>query len=199
MINSRWFGRLSLIGGIAGVLLVLAFSATGWGQPGTAVYTRYELLNRLMAVSLLFMAAGWLGAWLVLSGFGRWAALLAFLGTILIAIGTAAEFWLYSDLPYNPPNEGWTMRHTAYTTASIGGLVQDVGAMAAGLAVLRSGIWPRWVAILLLLSLPLDFLAFFTIGSPFLVSAVLALLLGSILVTNGRFIIEPSTTNSQRV
>jgi hypothetical protein len=186
MINSRWFGRLSLIGGIAGVLLVLAFSATGWGQPGTAVYTRYELLNRLMAVSLLFMAAGWLGAWLVLSGFGRWAALLAFLGTILIAIGTAAEFWLYSDLPYNPPNEGWTMRHTAYTTASIGGLVQDVGAMAAGLKVWRSGIWSRWVVIILLLSLPLDFLAFFTIGSPFLVSAVLALVIGWILVTNSR-------------
>jgi hypothetical protein len=78
------------------------------------------------------------------------------------------------------------MRHTAYTTASIGGLIQDVGAMAAGLTVLRSGIWPRWVAILLLLSLPLDFLAFITIGSPFLVSAVLALVIGWILVTNSR-------------
>jgi hypothetical protein len=58
--------------------------------------------------------------------------------------------------------------------------------MAVGLTVWRSGIWPRWVAILLLLSLPLDFLAFFTIGSPFLVSAVLALVIGWILVTNSR-------------
>jgi hypothetical protein len=177
-----WFGALSLFGGVAGALLIMAFSITGWGEPGTTAYQRYEFLNRMMAVALLFMALGWLGGWRVIAGFGRWASFLAFLGTIMIALGTAAEFWLYSDLPYS----GASMRQTAYTTASMGGLIQDIGAMIVGLAVWRSGLWPRWLAILLLLSLPLDFLAFFTIGTPFWVSAVLALLIGWILVTNGR-------------
>jgi hypothetical protein len=179
---SVWTGVVCLLGGIAGLGLVLAFSLTGWGEPGTAAYRTYELLNRLMAVALLFMAAGWFGAWRQLEGFGRWAALVAFLGTLMIALGTTAEFWLYSDLPYSGPS----MRQTAYATASIGGLVQDIGAMVAGVSIWRSGFWPRWAGILLLLSLPLDFLAFFTIGSPFLVSTVLGLAVGWLLVTNGR-------------
>jgi hypothetical protein len=177
----NWIGILSLIGGVVGFILIVAFSITGWGEPGTAAYNTYELLNWLMAVALFFMAAGWVGVWRLLPGFGRWAALVALLGTLMIALGTAAEFWLYTDLPYSGPS----MRQTAYVTASIGGLIQDVGAMAAGVTVWRSDVWPRWVAILLLLSLPLDFLAFFTIGTPFLVSAVLALVIGWILVTNG--------------
>lgn len=50
------------------------------------------------------------------------------------------------------------MRHTAFTTALIGNLVRDIGAMITGVFVWRSGLWPRWVAIILLLALPLGHL-----------------------------------------
>lgn len=183
---NRWLGILSLIGGVAGVLLFVAFSTIGWAEPGTAVYQTYEMLNRLNAFIFLFMAAGWLGAFMVLEGNGRWAALVALIGTILYVVGTAAEFWLYSDLPYNPPNEGWTMRHTAFTTALIGNLVRDIGAMIAGVFVWRSGLWPHWVALILLLALPLDLFAFMSLGSTSLVSTLYGLVIGWILLKNGR-------------
>lgn len=174
---SVWIGVLCSMGGIAGLGLVIAFSLTGWGEPGTAEYQTYELLNRLMAVALLFMAAGWVGAWPLLSGYGRWAAIIAFLGTFTIAIGTAAEFWLYSDLPYS----GTSLRQTAFAVAGIGGIIQDIGAMVVGVSIRRSDVWPGWAAGVFMLAIPLDILAFSALGTNFLVSAVIALVLGWIL------------------
>lgn len=54
----RWLGVFSLLGGITAIPLMVAFLATGFGEPGTAAYGTYERLNRLMAVSLLLMSAG---------------------------------------------------------------------------------------------------------------------------------------------
>lgn len=73
MKNIRLLAVLSLIGSALGFLLIIAFSMTGWGVPGTAAYRTYELLNRLMAIALLLMAAGWAGAWQALAGYGHWA------------------------------------------------------------------------------------------------------------------------------
>lgn len=75
------------------------------------------------------------------------------------------------------------MRQTTFAVASMAALVQDIGAMTAGIYVWRTGAWPRWAAVVLLLALPLDFFAFFVMGTTFLVSAVFALILGWILLT----------------
>lgn len=48
----RWLGVVSVLGGITALPLMVAFMATGFGEPGTAAYQTYELLNRLMAISL---------------------------------------------------------------------------------------------------------------------------------------------------
>lgn len=174
MKQTRFLGILSLVGGITAVPLLITFYQTGWGAPGTAVYERYELLNRLMAGVLLLMGAGWLGVWQLLLGYARWAALLAFFGVLTIAVGTAAEFWLYSDLPYGADN----MRQTAFAVVGMGGWLLDVGAMVVGTAVWRSRIWPRWYAIILLLALPMDIIAFIYLNSPFMTATVLANLIG---------------------
>jgi hypothetical protein len=178
--RSLW-GGLSLIGGITAVPLLIAFHQTGWGAPGTAVYAQYELLNRLMAVALLFMAAGWVGMWQVMTGYGRWAALMAFIGLLAIAAGTAAEFWLYSDLPYDGDN----LRQTAFAVVGVGGWLLDSGAMVVGTAVWRSRIWPRWCAMVLLLAFPIDMAAYFLFNSLFTTAALLALLIGFQLIRNG--------------
>ena len=176
----RWLGVLSLLGGITAVPLMIAFMVTGYGEPGTAAYKTYELLNRLMAVSLLLMAAGWLGARLAWpAGIACWAASLALIGSLIVVAGNAAEFWLFSDLPYGVPGNG---RDLSWMAFSIGSLVMDIGASLLGIAVWRSGLWPRWSAALLMAALPLDVVAFFTV-SPFLVPAVLAVVIGYLLYT----------------
>jgi hypothetical protein len=173
----RWLGILSLVGGFTAVPLLIAFFIIDGGAVGTAAYQTYELLNRLMAVALLFMAAGWVGVWQVVGGYGRWAARLALIGILIMALGTAAEFWLYSDLSYNGDN----MRQVAYSTTSLGGWLHNLGATAVGIFIWRTRIWPRWRAVILLLALPIDIAAFFWLNSPFTAATVLALIVGSAL------------------
>jgi hypothetical protein len=85
----RWLGVLSLIGGVTAVPIIVSFVVTGWGEPCTAEYQRYELLNRLMAVSLFFMASGWLGLFVLWpGGYGRWGALLTY-NKVPDEVGTA--------------------------------------------------------------------------------------------------------------
>lgn len=94
-------GSLCLVGGVTAVCLIIAFEQTGWDKPGSLVYQTYEMLNRRMAGALLLMAAGWLGMVLWLpQGYGRRAAAGAFISALFMAVGVAAEFWLYTDLPY---------------------------------------------------------------------------------------------------
>jgi hypothetical protein len=175
----RWLGVLSLVGGFTALPLMIAFAITGWGGPGTVAYRTYELLNRLMAISLLFMSAGWVGlAFKSPAGYGRWGGWLAVVGAILVITGNGAEFWLFSDLTYDCCN----MRHTAWGTFLLGLLLTAAGATLSGLAFQRTHRWPRWITILLILALPLVILSF--IVSPFLGPVVLALALGWVLVTS---------------
>lgn len=197
MKQTRFLGILSLLAGITAVPLLIAFCQTGWGAPGTAVYERYELLNRLMAGVLLLMAAGWVGVCRLLLGYGRWAALLALIGVLTMAAGTAAEFWLYSDLPYGADN----LRQTAFSIVGAGGWLLDIGAMVVGTAVWRSGLWPRWCAIILLLALPMDIIAFIYLNSPFMTATVLANLIGWLLLMSKHQLMiesEAATTLSHK-
>jgi hypothetical protein len=184
----RWLGLLSLLGGISAVPLMVAFAATGWGEPGTAVYQTYETLNRLAAFALLLMVPGWSGLFLALPrGYGRWGALVALVGALFMVAGNAAEFWLYSDLSYECCNA----RHTAFATFSLGSLVTDLGAMVAGIAMMRGGSEPPWLAALLILALPLDVTGFFLL-SPFAAAAVPALALGWWLLIVDSRVMSPS-------
>ena len=177
---NRFLGVLGLTGSITAVPIIIAFTQTGWGTPGTPTYQSYELLNRLMTFSLLLMAAGWLGVVLLcVHGNGRWGAILAFVGSIIMVAGTAAEFWLFSDLPYS---QGSNLRNAAWSTFGLGSLLLDVGAMILGIAIWRSRLGSRWRAVVLLLALPMDFAAFFLLGSPFLGAAILAFVVGSLLL-----------------
>ena len=177
---NRFLGVLGLTGGITAVPLIIAFYQTGWGAPGTPTYQSYELLNRLMTFSLLLMAAGWLGVVLLcVHGNGRWGAILAFVGSIIMVAGTTAEFWLFSDLPYS---QGSNLRNAAWSTFGLGSLLLDVGAMILGIAIWRSRLGSRWRAVVLLLALPMDFAAFYLLGSPFLGAAILAFVVSSLLL-----------------
>jgi hypothetical protein len=171
----RVLGVLALVGGITAVFLIIAFEKTGWGSPGTAVYQTYEVLNRRMAGALLLMTAGWLGMVLWLpKGYGRLTAVVAFISSLLMVVGVAAEFWLYTDLPYAEAN----MRSAAFSLFSLSSLALDLSLTVLGISLWRSRLWPRWSALILLLALPLDLVAFFGLDSIFLASTILALVMG---------------------
>lgn len=171
MKSVRFWGILSFIGGITAVPLLIAFLTIEGGAVGTTAYQTYELLNRLMAVALLFMAAGWFGLWRMLKVNGRWAAFMAFVGVLIMAGGTAAEFWLFSDLSYSEQN----LRQAAFTAFGMGGLLLDMGAIILGTILWRKIHWPHWSIIVLLMALFIDLAAFILLNAPFLAVTLLSL------------------------
>ena len=171
----RVLGGLALVGSVMAVFLIIAFEQTGWGRPGSFAYQTYEMLNRRMAAALLLMAAGWLGMVLWLpKGYGRWAAVITFISSLLMVVGVAAEFWLYTDLPYAEAN----LRSAAFSLFGLSSLALDLSLTVLGISLWRSRLWPRWSALILLLALPLDLVAFFWLDSIFLASTILALVMG---------------------
>ena len=175
MSRDRIPGLLGMIGGLFGLALSLAFASTGWGEPGTAAYRTYELLNRITSLALLLMAGGWLGlAWGMPKGYGRRGAWVAFIASIAMFIGNAAEFWLFTDLPYGDPTNARSLSWSAY---SFGSLVQVIGATVAGVYAWRTKIWPKFSAFVLVMALPIAVLTFVFL-SPFFGPSVLAMTVG---------------------
>jgi hypothetical protein len=147
-----------------------------------------------MAGALLLMSAGWLGmVWRLPKGYGRGASVLALIGSLIMVTGTAAEFWLFSDLPYG---QGSNLRNAAWSAFGMGGLVLNVGATILGIAIWRTRIWPRWSAVVLMLALPIDVAAFFLLDSPFLGATILALVVGFLLLFVGKVPDEVETAVS---
>lgn len=176
MSRDRIFGLLGIFGGLAGLTLVAVFAMTDFGMPGTAAYRTYEMLNRLIALPLLLMAAGWFGLALILpSGNGRKGAWVAFVAAVAMAIGTAAEFWLFSDQPYGVWTNG---RMISFMTFFIASLFLYICATLVGVYLWRSGMGSRAVVIVLIAAIPLYIISVFTLNSNFLIPAVLAMAVG---------------------
>lgn len=176
MSRDRFLGLLGMIGGLAGLALVAVFAMTDFGMPGTAAYRTYEMLNRLIALPLLLMACGWLGLALMLPfGYGRKGAWLAFVLAVAMAIGTAAEFWLFSDQPYGVWTNG---RMISFMTFFIPSLFFYLCATLVGVYQWRSGKGSRAVVIVLIAAIPLYIISVFTLNSNFLIPAVLAMAAG---------------------
>lgn len=179
MLRDRVLGLLGILGSLCGIALSIAFFATGWGDPGTAAYRAYELLNRLMSITLFLMAGSWLGLALSMPrGYGRAGAWLAFVASLAMMGGNAAEFWLFTDLPYGDPTNARSISWSIYL---FGSLIQTIGATAAGIFGLRAGLWPMLGTYLLVLALPIEIFSFIS-GGPFIGPAVLALVAGRIVM-----------------
>jgi hypothetical protein len=174
---------VGLVGAVLAAIVTLVISWAGWGQPGTAEYETYELLNRLAALPMLLMAA----APLALLGMpkirderrGTIAAVTMLVGLVAMAVGTSAEFWIFTDEPYGGPgSEG---RLASYLLGTfLGGVVALVGMALVGTWGLRRVTLPRWTAIALI-GLPVALVVLpFTPLSPYL-----AIPAGVLLVTTG--------------
>lgn len=182
MTRLRILGLISILSGLIGILLVVFFAANDFGYPGTAAYRVYETLNRLIALPLLLIACGWLGLALALpSGYGRISAWLAFVAAVVMVAGTAAEFWLFSDQPYGVWTNG---RMASFMSFFIASLILYICATLVGVHLWRAKSGPRPAAAILMASIPLYIAVVFTINSNFLIPALLALVVGMVLLSS---------------
>ena len=110
----------------------------------------------------------------------RTVLLIALIAWIGMVAGTAAEFWLYSDLPYGEDN----LRNTAFSVFSISSLVVGLALLAFGLVTFIRHQLPRYYSIVLILYLPIDIAMFVTDQSIFSASALVAILIAGLTLRN---------------
>jgi hypothetical protein len=165
MTGQAKLGLLAAVGLCAGLVAAVSIAVVGdtFGYPGSPDYRTYETFNRLMAGALLFEAASLMAFYLrdgpVLRLVDRTlvvAILVAWLG---MAAGTAAEFWLFSDLPYSQVN----LRSTSFSLFSLSSLLVGLASLALGLRFLLRRRTDRAIALAFTLFLPLD-IALFVAG-----------------------------------
>ncbi len=172
---------LSAVGIAGGVAAFAALFITGdvFGLPGSEKYRIYETFNRAMGFFLLLQVCSLIAFSMAysrrLGWLGKIGLVAAILGWIGMAAGTAAEFWLYSDLSYGEQN----MRQVAFGVFSLSGLLVWVGLLFLGVDLFRSRFLPRGISIAIMAYLAFDILFFFTVGI-FLAPALWAILIGAL-------------------
>jgi hypothetical protein len=168
---------LGLVGAFAAIASILLVGDT-FGFPGSPEYRIYENINRVMAIFIALQTCTLLGFYLQHDGalrrVGRVAFFLAVFAWIGMALGTAAEFWLYSDLPYAEAN----MRSVAFSVFSISSLLGGLALLILGLDLLLSRALPRYFAVILILYLAVDIVLWIMGQSIFLAPALVSLAFG---------------------
>ena len=149
----RWMGIAGLLGGVSLISITLLMGNT-FGYPGSEEYQIYQTKNRLTSISLLLASFGFIGfypnRYITLPRAGKIAGALTAIGLTGMVVGNAAEFWLFSDLPYNQPN----MRNVSFGIFVLGGLLMGIASLIGGVVFWRLQNVPRWIALLLILYLP---------------------------------------------
>jgi hypothetical protein len=158
---------VGLLGASLALVVAIALSVADWGPPGSPSYDTYELINRLAVVPVALMigvplALLWPVA--VADSDTRRAATGLLVGLAAMAVGTTAEFWLFSEDPYAGP--GSLARNLSYLLGTfLGGIVTVVYLGVLGRRTMLTGVLATGPA-LLLMSLPVAFLVLAVLPTP---------------------------------
>jgi len=118
-------------------LWYFGMSRVGWGKPGSSAYARYELYNRLAPLLFLLLLAATGSACRLLRGncgrAGRAGSHLASAGLVLMAAGSALEFWVFTESAYAPGS----LRGAGWSTYCLGLLLFYLGTAGLGFALRR--------------------------------------------------------------
>ena len=162
---------LALIGLLGSIALVVVAGAgkADWGVPGSPAYLAYELMNRLAGGAILLMAAAPLALRRALAAqsisAGQTVLALACVATVGMAIGSVAEFVVFSTAPYpGPGSEGRLLSWLAFLASA---LVMIVATVLAGVALLRRPEVPRLVSIGVVVAGPVGVVAAYADGTVF--------------------------------
>lgn len=164
---TRALTLVGLLGAALALVVAIALSVADWGPPGSPSYDTYELINRLAVVPIALMigvplALLWPVA--VADRDTRRAATGLLVGLAATALGTAAEFWLFSEDPYAGPDS--LGRNLSYLFGTfLGGIATVVYLGVLGRRAMRTGLLASGPA-LLLMSLPVAFLVLAVLPTP---------------------------------
>jgi hypothetical protein len=110
----------------------------GWGEPGSAAYSRYEIYNRMApAVLLLLLAATQYARHLLRGSLGRSGIAgnhLASAGLAVMALGSVLEFWVFTESAYATGS----LRGYGWSTYCLGLLLFYIGTAVFGYALWRA-------------------------------------------------------------
>jgi hypothetical protein len=125
----------------------------------TSAYTVSSGLRLLSIVLLVWGLIGIYGPQSRAAGtFGLWTFVVVFLGTALIAGNTWAEVFVYPTLAQVAPNawSGSVMEVSPYLAAglTLSFPLFGIGLVLFGVATFIAGVYPRWVAVLLIIGIP---------------------------------------------
>jgi hypothetical protein len=154
----------AIVGGAALVIsfllewLVVPYEKLGVaGADLTAWYLVASSLRLLSAVLFLWALLSLYNRQSIAAGtFGLWGFIVAFFGTALLVGNAWAEVFVWPTLARVAPNVVTGQVAAPYLTTGITLSVPvfGIGIVLFGLATLRAGVYPRWAAVLLILSIP---------------------------------------------
>ncbi len=130
-----------MLGGVLWALWAGVEQSVGWGQPGSAAYERYELINRLLSLTILLVVVGLFGLHAVLRRSYGWLGTMGFVtllvGFALMVAGSVGEFWVFSAQSYDALG-----RTASWALFLLGHLVLAIGTVLFGIATARAKVLP---------------------------------------------------------
>src|SRR5918995_921531 len=158
----------AMVGGVAVVVsMVLAWLVVPYerlGQTEAYLTTSYSVSSGLRLLSLVLLAWGLIGIYTPQSRaagtFGLWTFVFAFLGTALAAGNVWAEVFVYPTLAQIAPDmlsgAGFGTEAAMYISVGINLSYPlfFLGLVLFAAATFWAGVYPRWIAVLLVVSVP---------------------------------------------
>jgi hypothetical protein len=167
----------------------------------TSAYTVSSDLRLLSLVLLVWALIGIYGPQARAAGtFGLWAFVVVFLGTALSVGNTWAEVFVYPTLTQVAPNtmSGSIMEVSSYLARglTLSFPLFGLGLILFGAATFWARVYPRWIAVLLIISIPVTMFLDPTPGS--FQESIGQILLGIAVATLGFYALRraPSSTSS---
>ena len=143
--------------GLVGAIALAAIGVAGqsaWGPPGSAAYTAYELMTRLTGAGLVMMGAAPLALRRAHIGrdvtTARRPLRILVVAIVVMAIGSAAEFIVFTTAPYSGP--GSETRNLSWLTFLAAGMVAVIAATLSGVAFLRDPRISRLLAVAMVIA-----------------------------------------------
>jgi hypothetical protein len=174
------------------------------GQIEAYFTSAYLVSSGLRLLSILLLLWGLIGIYgpqsRAAGTFGLWAFVVAFFGTALVAGNVWAEVFVYPTLAQVAPNvmSGSVTDFPSYLSAglSLSFPLFGLGLILFGVATIRAGVYPRWAAVLLIVSIPVTMFLDPTPGS--FQESIGQILLGIAVATLGWYALRraPSSNSS---
>ena len=182
---SRFIGAGTWAAIASGVVLVASF-LLAWlvvpferlGETEAYLTSTYLLSSSLMLLSIVLLLWALIGIYerqsRAAGAFGLWAFVVAFLGTALLAGNAWAQLFVWPTLAQVAPSlvssevmAGQAAEASSYLSAglNLSFPLFGIGMILFGVATVRAGVYPRWVAILLTASIPVTMFLDPTAGS----------------------------------